>query len=309
MSINLLVWVGFFAAGIRLAVSIGFAALGETISERAGILNVGIEGIMLVGAFLAVFGAVTTGSPWGGVALALMGGAMLGALHGFFVISLRTDQVVSGVGIVILGLGLSSFLFRLTLGKAQYSVPAFHNVDLGPLSKLSFVGPVFFSQNILVYVALAATLVLAWLLRRSALGLEWRACGENPDALAAAGVSVVARRYQAVILGGAFAGLGGAYLAIAQINVFVENMVVGRGFIAIACVVFGRWRPVGVTVAAVGFGLAEAAQIRLQTAYPDVPYQLFVALPYVLAIVALVGLARGAANSRALGQSYAGGRG
>jgi simple sugar transport system permease protein len=309
MSMNLLVWVGFFAAGIRLAVSIGFAALGETISERAGILNVGIEGIMLVGAFLAVFGAVTTGLPWGGVALALMGGAMLGALHGFFVISLRTDQVVSGIGIVILGLGLSSFLFRLTLGKAQYSVPAFHNVDLGPLSKLSFVGPVFFSQNILVYVALAATLVLAWLLRRSALGLEWRACGENPDALAAAGVSVVARRYQAVILGGAFAGIGGAYLAIAQINVFVENMVVGRGFIAIACVVFGRWRPVGVMVAALGFGLAEAAQIRLQTAYPDVPYQLFVALPYVLAIVALVGLARGAANPRALGQSYAGGRG
>lgn len=306
---SLLVWVGFFAAGIRLAVSIGFAALGETISERAGILNVGIEGIMLVGAFLAVFGAVTTGSPWGGIALALAGGALLGALHGFFVISLRTDQVVSGIGIVILGLGLSSFLFRLTLGKAQYSVPTFHNVDLGPLSQLPFVGPVLFSQNVLVYVAFASALALAWILRRSAIGLEWRACGENPSAAAAAGVPVVARRYQAVILGGAFAGLGGAYLATAQINVFVENMVVGRGFIAIACVVFGRWRPVGVMAAALGFGLAEAAQIRLQTAFPDVPYQVFVAFPYVLAIVALVGLARGAATPRALGQSYSGGRG
>lgn len=304
MSMGLLVWTGLFAAGIRLGVSIGFAALGEAVSERAGILNVGIEGIMLVGAFLAVFGAVATGSPWGGVALALLGGALLGALHGFFVITLRTDQVVCGIGIVILGLGLSSFLFRLTLGKAQYSVPAFCGLDLGPISKLPFVGPVLFSQNILVYVAVAATFLLAWVLRRSALGLEWRACGENPTALAAAGVSVTARRYQAVILGGAFAGLGGAYLAIAQINIFVENMVVGRGFIAIACVVFGRWHPVGVMIAALGFGLAEAAQIRLQTAYPDVPYQTFVAFPYVLAIVALVVLARGAANPRALGRSY-----
>jgi ABC-type uncharacterized transport system permease subunit len=305
---SLMLWTGFFAAGIRLGVSIGFAALGEAVSERAGVLNVGIEGIMLVGAFFAVLGAVATGSPWGGVVLALAGGAALGALHGFFVITLRSDQVVCGIGIVILGLGLSSFLFRITLGKGQYSVPAFGGLDLGPLSKLPFVGPVLFSQNILVYVAIAAAFFLAWLFRLSALGLEWRACGENPTALAAAGVSVVARRYQAVILGGAFAGLGGAYLAIAQINTFVENMVVGRGFIAIACVVFGRWHPIGVLAAALGFGLAEAAEIRLQTAYPDVPYQIFVAMPYILGIVALVALGRSAANPRALGRSYEGGR-
>jgi simple sugar transport system permease protein len=122
------------------------------------------------------------------------------------------------------------------------------------------------------------------------------------------GVSVVARRYQAVILGGAFAGLGGAYLAIAQINTFVENMVVGRGFIAIACVVFGRWNPAGVLFAALGFGLAEAAEIRLQTAYPDVPYQIFVAMPYVLGVVALVVLGRSTAHPRALGRSYEGWR-
>lgn len=304
MSMDLVLWTGLLAAGVRLAMSIGIAALGEAIGQRAGVLNVGIEGIMLMGAFLGVFGAVATGSPWGGVALALIGGAAMGAVHGFFTITLRADQIVCGIGLVILGLGLSSFLFRLTLGRSQVRVPTFRALDLGPLTEIPLIGPVLFGQNILVYVAVALALVLAWVMRRTALGLEWRACGENPSAAEAAGVPVIARRYQAVILGGALAGLGGAYLAMAQINAFVENMVVGRGFIAIACVVFGRWHPLGVLGAALGFGLAEAAQIRLQTWYPDVPYQFFVMLPYLLAIVALVFLARSAALPRALGKPF-----
>jgi len=306
---DLVLLTGLLAAGVRLSMAIGFAALGEVVSERAGIINVGIEGIMLVGALLAALGAVWTGSPWGGVLLAILGGIALGAVHGFFTITLRADQIVSGTALIIFGLGLSSFLNRLTLGHKAETVPAFAALDLGPLTDLPLIGPMLFGQNILAYIGLALALIMAWALPRTVVGLEIRACGENPEAADAAGVRVNARRYACVLFGGALAGLGGAYLAIAQISAFVENMVVGRGFIAIACVVFGRWHPLGVLGAALGFGLAEASQIRLQTWYPDVPYQFFGMLPYLAAIVALVFLARGAALPRALGRPFVGQRG
>lgn len=295
---------GLLAAGVRLAMAIGFAALGETVSQRSGVINVGIEGIMLLGAFLAALGAVWTGTPWGGVLFAIAGGVALGAIHAFFTITLKADQIVSGTALVILGLGVSSFLNRLTLGRTAASVPAFDPVDFGPLTDLPLVGRMLFGQNILVYVGVVLALALAWGFRRTVVGLEIRACGENPGAADAAGVPVNAHRFACVLFGSALAGLGGAYLAIAQISAFVENMVVGRGFIAIACVVFGRWRPLGVLGAALGFGLAEASQIRLQTWYPNVPYQFFTMLPYLVAIIALVFLARGAALPKALGRPF-----
>jgi len=295
---------GLLAASIRLAMSIGITALGEAVAQRSGMINVGIEGIMLAGAFLAALGALYSGSPWGGLGLALLGGVLLAAIHGWFTIVLRTDQIVTGIAFVILGLGLSSFLFRLTMGAAPSSLPAFRGLDLGPLTALPLIGPVLFGQNILVYLTLVLALVLWFVMARTPLGLAIRACGENPDAADAAGIAVNRVRFGCVLFGGAMAGLGGAYLAIAQINSFVENMVVGRGFIAIACVVFGRWHPFGTLLAALGFGLAEAGQIRLQTWYPGVPYQFFVMLPYVLAIGALVFMARSAALPRALGRPF-----
>jgi ABC-type uncharacterized transport system permease subunit len=295
---------GLLAAGVRLAMSIGIAALGEAVGQRSGVLNVGVEGIMLVGAFLAALGALHSGSPWGGLALAFAGGILLGALHGWFAIVLRADQIVSGIALVVLGLGLSSFLFRLTMGAAPTSLPVFRALDLGPLSTIPLIGPMLFRQNILVYLTVALALIIWFVLGRTPLGLAIRACGENPDAAEAAGINVNAVRYGCVLFGGGMAGIGGAYLAIAQINSFVENMVVGRGFIAIACVVFGRWHPIGTLAAAIGFGLTEAAQIRLQTWYPDVPYQFFVMLPYLLAIGALVFMARSAALPRALGRPF-----
>lgn len=299
-----LLMAGLLAAGIRLAMSIGIAALGEMVGQRSGVLNVGVEGIMLLGAFLSALGALNTGSPWGGLALACVGGLLLGALHGWFAIVLRADQIVSGIAIVILGLGLSSFLFRLTMGSAPSALPAFRALDFGWLSGVPVIGPVLFGQNILVYLTLVLALMLWFVLARTPLGLAIRACGENPEAAEADGINVNAVRFGCVLFGGAMAGIGGAYLAIAQINSFVENMVVGRGFIAIACVVFGRWHPLGTLAAALGFGLTEAAQIRLQTWYPDVPYQFFSMLPYIAAIVALVFMARSAALPRALGRPF-----
>jgi general nucleoside transport system permease protein len=295
---------GLLAAGIRLAMSIAITALGEVVGQRSGVLNVGVEGIMLFGAFLAALGAVKSGSPWGGLALACLGGLLLGALHGWFAIVQRADQIVSGIAIVILGLGLSSFLFRLTMGTAPSALQAFRAVDLGALSTLPLIGPVLFGQNLLAYLTVLFAIVLWFVLSRTPLGLAIRACGENPEAAEAAGIKVNAVRFGCVLFSGAMAGIGGAYLAIAQINSFVENMVVGRGFIAIACVVFGRWHPIGALAAALGFGITEAAQIRLQTWYPQIPYQFFVMLPYLLAIVALVFMARSAALPRALGRAF-----
>lgn len=295
---------GLLAAGIRLAMSIAITALGEVVGQRSGVLNVGVEGIMLFGAFLAALGAVKSGSPWGGLALACLGGLLLGALHGWFAIVQRADQIVSGIAIVILGLGLSSFLFRLTMGTAPSALPAFRAIDFGPLSTVPLIGPVLFGQNLLAYLTIVVALLLWFVLSRTPLGLAIRACGENPEAAEADGINVNNVRFGCVLFSGAMAGIGGAYLAIAQINSFVENMVAGRGFIAIACVVFGRWHPLGTLAAALGFGITEAAQIRLQTWYPQVPYQVFVILPYLLAIAALVFMARSAALPRALGRAF-----
>jgi simple sugar transport system permease protein len=284
--------------------SIAIAALGELVGQRSGVLNVGVEGIMLLGSFLAALGAVQSGTPWGGLALACLGGIALGALHGWFAITLRADQIVSGIAIVVLGLGLSSFLFRITMGNAPTALPAFRALDLGPLTALPIIGSVLFGQNILAYLTVVIAGALWFILARTPLGLAIRACGENPEAAEADGINVNALRFGCVLFAGAMAGAGGAYLAIAQINSFVENMVVGRGFIAIACVVFGRWHPLWTLAAALGFGITEAAQIRLQTWYPEVPYQFFVMLPYALAIGALVFMARSAALPRALGRPF-----
>lgn len=296
--------VGLAAAGIRLSISIAFAALGETISQRAGVMNVGLEGIMLFSAFLAAAGAVYSGTPWGGIALALLGGVLLAAVHGWVSIYLCANQIVSGLALVFLGAGLSGVGYRLTIGGAPVMIPSFPAVNFGPLRDIPFIGPVFFSHTLLVYVAVVLAVVLYVALSRTGWGLELRATGENPHAADAAGINVNRYRFAAVLFGGAMAGMGGAFLVLAQVNAFVEGMVAGRGFIAIACVVFGGWNPLGVLVACLGFGLADALQIRLQTGYPGVPYQFFVMMPYVVALVALVIFASRSFGPAALGLPF-----
>lgn len=293
------------ASGIRLAAPIALAAVGETLAQRSGVLNVGLEGIMLTGAFLAVLFAVLTGSPWGGLAAAIIGGAMLGALHAFFVVRLKVDQIVAGIALIFLGLGISGYGYRLTLAQAgAIRVPGFDRINLFGLGDLPVIGPVLFNHHVLVYLAVAAAVGLAWVFANSRLGVMIKAVGENPHAADTAGIGVDRLRAVCVTIGGAFAGMGGAFLSTAQLSGFVENMVAGRGFIAIACVVFARWNPVAAISIALLFGIADAAQIRLQTLYPGIPYQFLVIAPYVVAIISLTVASRSARMPAALGVPF-----
>lgn len=299
-------FVGLIAAAFRLGTPILFAALGEAVAQRSGVLNVGIEGIMLVGAFVGVYGAFVTGSPWLGFLAAILAGVLLAALHALLCIYMRLDQIVAGIGLTVLGLGLSGFGNRMAFATGQATrIPGFERLDLGALSRIEFVGPAFFQHQTLVYLALALAAATWWFVTRTGWGLAIRAAGESPVAANASGINVLRTRTACVLWGGAMAGAGGAYLSVAQIGSFVEDMVAGRGFIAIACVVYGRWNPLGVLLATLFFGAADAAQIRLQPLFPGVPYQFFVMLPYVLAVGALVFLSRSSRLPAALAQPYA----
>jgi ABC-type uncharacterized transport system permease subunit len=285
---DLLLVVGLLAAGIRLGMAIGLAAIGEAASERSGVYNIGLEGIMLMGAFVGAWGAVRTGSPWLGIIAAMLIGLLLAGIHAVMVLVLGIDQFVSGIGMVIFGYGCSSFVARLTIGATPTSIPRLASTDLGGLAQIPVIGPILFAQSSLAYIALALALVTGWVLKRTAFGLEVRACGENVEVAQALAIPVKTRQATCILFGGLTAGLGGAYLSVVQVNAFVEGMVAGRGFLAVACVMLGRGRPLVAFMAAIGFGLAEATQIRLQTLYPGLPYQFLVMLPYVAAIVALV---------------------
>lgn len=298
--------VGLIASALRLGTPILFAALGEAVSQRSGVLNVGIEGIMLVGAFTGVWASFATGSPWLGFLAAMIAGIAMAGIHVVLCLHLRLDQIVAGIGLTVLGLGLSGFGNRLVFGTGQATqVPVFERLDFGALSRMDFIGPAFFQLHALVYIAVALAFATWWFVSRTGWGLAIRAAGEDPVSANAAGIGVIRTRTACVLWGGAMAGAGGAYLSVAQIGSFVEDMVAGRGFIAIACVVYGRWNPIGVLLATLFFGAADAAQIRLQPLFPGVPYQFFVMLPYVLAVGALVFLSRHSRLPAALAQPFA----
>lgn len=299
-------FVGLIASAFRLGTPILFAALGETVAQRSGVLNVGIEGIMLVGAFTGVWGAFITGSAWVGLLVAMVAGVAMAAVHVVLCLRLQLDQIVAGIGLTVLGLGLSGFGNRLVFGTGTATrTPVFDRLDLGWLSQIDIIGPAFFQHHALVYVAVALAVATWWFLTRTGWGLVIRGVGEDPVAANAGGIDVIRTRAACVLWGGALAGAGGAYLSVGQIGSFVEDMVAGRGFIAIACVVYGRWNPLGVLLAALFFGAADAAQIRLQPLFPGVPYQFFVMLPYVLAVGALVFVSRRSRLPAGLARPYA----
>lgn len=294
------------AATIRLAIPILLAALGGMYSERSGIINIGLEGMMLMGALAGVVGSSFTGSPWVGLLLALLAGGLLALIHAYFTISLQVDQIVSGIAINILSLGLTSFLFRLIFGitTSPIRVNAFAPVPIPLLSKIPVLGPVLFSQNVLVYLALLLVPISAFFLYRTTEGLKIRTVGEHPKAADTAGIPVFRVRYICTVVSGILAGLGGVFLSLGQFNMFVDNMVAGRGFIAVAAIIFGKWNPWGILGASLIFGAADAIQVRLQTAGLGIPYQFSLMFPYILTIIALTGLVGRTVPPAAEGKPY-----
>jgi len=289
--------VSFFAALIRISTPLLLATLGELYNERAGVLNLGIEGIMLLGAMVGFTATYFTGSLAVGVVAAIATGAIAGLIMAFLAVVLGVSQHVSGIGMTLLASGFAFYLYRLIFG--QPAVPP-NVVALAPrpipfFADIPFLGPVLFNQTVLTYVALLAVPATAWLLFRTPWGLNLRTVGENPRAADAAGVSVWSVRTQALALGGAMMALGGAYLTIAQFNAFTFGVVSGRGWVSIALVVFGQWNPWRCAAGAFLFAFLEALQLRLQaTNTLHLPYEVFLMLPFILTIVAMALVSRNA---------------
>jgi simple sugar transport system permease protein len=287
---GVVVWGALFAAMLRYATPLTFAALGGLFSERSGVVNIGLEGMMLMGAFFGVWGSDVTGSWALGVLIALGAGALTGLLHATFSVSLRTDQIVGGTAINFLALGLTSYLFFKLYGNQGTpsnlsTIPDVHLAFLGH----GFVGDVFGRVNIMIWVAFVVVVATWIVVFKTPIGLRIRACGEHPRAADTVGIDVYAVRYGAVILSGVLASAGGAYLSMGQNNAFTENMTGGRGFIALAALIFGNWRPFGAAAACLLFGFSSALGVSLQE-YSLSISTLFTALPYVLTLVAVAGV-------------------
>ena len=295
--------VGFLAAILRIATPLLFATLGEMFSERAGVLNLGIEGIMLISAMTGFSGAYFSGDLWIGIAVAMATGAMLGFVHAVLTVALGLSQHVAGIGLTLFASGLAYFLFRLVFGQQSVppSIKGFTTLPIPFLVDIPVVGPLLFNQFALTYAAFLAVPVAAFLLYRTPWGLALRMTGENPRAADSAGVSVIGKRFQAVVLGGALMGVAGAFLSMAQFNAFTFGLISGRGWVAIALVVFGRWDPWRCAFAALLFAAIDALQLRLQAAgLGHIPYQAFLIMPFLLTILAMALFSRNAVAPAAL---------
>jgi simple sugar transport system permease protein len=305
-AIDLLLNTSLWAAVLRLATPLIFGVLGALLCERSGVLNLGIEGIMTMGA-MSGWLAVYMGAPLlVGLMVAALCGALMGLLHAALTVPLGLSQHVSGLGITLFASSLAYYLYRLivVVGETPPAIEAFQPLDLPILSDLPVVGPILFSQSVPTYLALLSVAVMAYVLARTPLGLAIRMTGENPHAVEAQGLNPIRIRIGAVVAGSALMAVGGAFLTTAAFNSFFPGMVQGRGWICIALVVFASWRPGKALVGALLFAFFDAYQLRLQTAIEGVPYQLFLMAPYVLSIVALILVARRAEVPAALMAPY-----
>ncbi len=281
---------GFLAAAVRVATPLLLAATGETVTERAGVINLGLEGMMLAGALAATLGASAAG-PWTGLAVGVLAGMLLAAAFAAIAVGARADQIIAGTALTLGAVGLTGTIYRQVYGSggAGLALPTLGPVSIPLLSRIPILGPALFDQPAPTYLALVALPVVWWVLFRTRPGLALRATGEGAAMARAAGVRTGLVRAVATIVGGGFAGLAGATLVLAQVGTFAEKMTAGRGYVAIAIVVLGRWHPAGVAVAALLFGAATALQYVFQALGLAVPYQLFLMLPYVLTLLALAG--------------------
>jgi len=289
--------VTWLTASLRLAGPVLLAALGETFAEQSGVLNVGIEGTMLLGALASFLVSLYTGMIWFSLFVAVIVGITASVFLAWMYVTVRASQVVAGLVFNVLALGIASTVYRRALGDSALpeSIAMFQPVRIPVLGKLPLLGPILFGQSVLFYL----TLLLAWIayvvLFKTNFGLSLRASGENPAAAVSAGISVARMRYWGTLISGAGAGMAGGYLVLAQVGLFRESIVSGQGFIALGIVIFGRWNPLKAALAAIVFGACDALQLSLQLFGTHVPSQLLLALPYIVTILAISGLFGGKA--------------
>ncbi len=302
--------VGLIGATLRVATPLIYATIGEVYTERVGILNLGIEGIMFLGAFVGfavAFKADEAGLAsylWIGLLGAMVAGVIMSLLMGFFTVTLGVNQHVSGLGITLFSIGLSLFGFRLVFGESSVlpSIDPFPQYSI--FGELPVLGPIF-KQYALTYIAFIVLIPLAtWILYRTSFGLQLRAVGENPEAADAAGVNVFVTRYIALVIGGALMAVGGAFLSLAQLGAFSPGIIAGRGWVCIALVIFAKWDPIRAMWGALLFGGVFALQLRLQTLGMELPFEVFLALPYLVTIAALAIAGRNVAYPGAYLKAY-----
>lgn len=296
--------IGLIAATFRVATPLIYGTLGELFCERSGVLNLGIEGTMFFGSFVGFAVAKTTGNLWLGLLAAIISGVMAGLLMALFSVSLGVNQHVSGLGITLLLQAVSLFGFRLIFGESKIppSTVPFQRVTL--LGNVPILGPIF-DQYLLTYIAILLVPITAWVIYRTNIGLNIRAVGENPEAADAAGINVYRTRYSALMIGGGLMAVGGAFLSIAQLGAFTFGIIAGRGWVCIALIIFANWIPSRVLWGALFFGGSFALQLRLQTTSTiKLPYEFFLALPYVVTIIALAIAGRNATGPAAVLKPY-----
>ncbi len=302
---SVVVWSALFAAMLRYATPLVFAALGGIVSERSGVVNIGLEGMMLMGAFFGIYGSDVTGSWLPGLLIGMAAGGVLALVHAVFSIRLRADQIVSGTAINLLAVGVTGYLFVDHYGDqgTPDNISRAPDVTLPLIKSIPFVGDAIGKANLLTWLALIGVVALTVFLFRTPRGLRLRAVGEHPRAAETVGIPVLRTRYIAVVTSGVLAAMGGAYLSIAFLGSFNQGMTAGRGFIALAAVIFGNWRPYGALGAALLFGFSSALAQRLP-AFSESGAVLFQALPYVLTLIAVAGVIGRSRPPAAVGQPY-----
>jgi len=283
--------IGIAGSGIRLATPYLYAAIGETFGQLSGVLNLGVDGIMLMGSFAAFLVAFKTGSLVLGLLAAVIVGGLMGLFMAFISVTMQAEQGISGIGLYLFGLGMSELLFKKTLGTVQ-TVNGFAPISIPLLSDIPILGEILFQQNILVYGAFLLVPVAWFVLNKTPLGLKVRAAGQNPEAADSLGVNVNRIRYLTVTVGGMLAGIAGASLSIALLNLFQQNITNGMGFIAVALVYFGRWRPMGILVGALLFSMVNAFQIWAQVQGIGLPPDFMLMIPYIITILVLAAMVK-----------------
>ncbi len=301
--ISLSIIVGILTSAVRLATPYLYASIGEAFAQTSGVFNLGVDGIMLVGAFIGFYVALNTGNLWLALLAAALAGLLMGLLMSFISVTLKAEQGISGIGLYMFGLGLSSLLFKKLVGTVQ-TIPGFSAVRVPGLGNIPVIGDIIFNQSLLVYGAFLLVPLAWWVLDKTTLGLKIKSVGQNPAAADTLGVSVNRIRYFSVCLGAVMAGIAGASLSLSLVNLFQENLTAGQGFIAVALVYFGGWRPLGILGGALLFSSINSLQLWMQVLNVNIPSDILLMMPYILTIAALAFASNKARQPAALNHPF-----